>query len=74
MQAPKRMSLGHWMPPNGEESMSLASSGLNPGVLEKSGETRAEMRASGSLDASKYGGTCVPSKQWSESGHTRKDR
>ena len=68
------MSLGYQMPLNGEESVSLASSGPNPGVLKKTGETHAEMHASGSPDASKYGGTHVPSEQWSESGHTQKDR
>ena len=51
--------------------MSLVSSGLNPGVLKKTGEARAETHASGSPDASKCGGTCVPSKQWSESERTR---
>ena len=51
--------------------MSLASSGLNPDILEKIGEAHAETHASGSPDASKWGGTRVPSKQWSESKHTR---
>ena len=59
------------MPPNVEEPVSLASSGLNPDVLEKIGEARAETRASGSLDASKCGGTRVPSEQWSESECTQ---
>ena len=61
------MPLGHRIPLNGEESTSLVSSGLNPGVLEKIGEARTEMHASGSPDASEWGGTRVPSKQWSES-------
>ena len=51
--------------------MSLVSSGPNLGMLEKTGETHAKMHASGSLDASKYGGTHVPSEQWSKSGRTR---
>ena len=29
------------------------------------------MHVSGSLDASEWGGICVPSKQWSESRHTQ---
>ena len=65
------MSLGHWMPPNVEEPISLASSGPNLDVLEKIGEARAKTHASGSLDASKCGGTHVPSEQWSESKRTR---
>ena len=68
---PSAPSVGHRMPPNGEESVSLASSGPNPGVLEKTGETCAETRASGSQDASKCGGTHVPSEQWSKSKCTR---
>ena len=51
--------------------MSLASSGPNPDVLEKIGEACTETHASGSPDASEWGGTCVPSKQWSESKCTR---
>ena len=39
------MPLGHQISLNGEESVSLVSSGLNPGVLKKIGEARAEMRA-----------------------------
>ena len=64
------MPLGHQIPLNGEESVSLVSSGPNPGVLEKIGEAHAETHASGSPDASEWGGTSVPSKQWSESGYT----
>ena len=65
------MSLGHRMPPNVEEPVSLVSSGPNLDVLEKIGEARAKTHASGSPDASKCGGTCVPSEQWSESECTR---
>ena len=51
--------------------MSLVSSGPNPDILKKIGEARAKMHASGSLDASEWGGTHVPSKQWSESKCTQ---
>ena len=65
------MSLGHQMPPNGEESVSLVSSGPNLGVLKKIGEAHTKTHASGSLDASEWGGTRVPSEQWSESECTQ---
>ena len=51
--------------------MSLASSGPNLDVLEKIGEAHAKKHASGSPDASEWGGTRVPSKQWSKSERTR---
>ena len=38
------MSLGHQMPLNGEESVSLVSSGPNPNVLEERGEVPRHAR------------------------------
>ena len=40
----KCVPLGHQMPPNGEEPVSLASSGLNPNVLEERGEVPIHAR------------------------------